>query len=80
MNGVQACDFPYVPKRQITEMAMEEMHRVQKDAPFGWVLSLQRMLHSPATHRVDQSRSPWRLDEAKKRLAPHSPPPLASPR
>ncbi len=59
---------------------MEEMHRVQKDAPFGWVLSLQRMLNSPATHRVDQSQAPWRLDEAKKHQIPENLPHLAGPR
>jgi hypothetical protein len=59
---------------------MEEMHRAQKDAPFGWVLSLQRMLRTPATHRVDQSQSPWRLDAAKKHLIPKDLPRLTAPR
>lgn len=60
---------------------MEEMHRVQKDAPFGWVLSLQQMLRARAAHRVDQSQSPWRLDEAKKQhLMPKDLPHLSAPR
>jgi hypothetical protein len=61
-------------------MNMEETTRLHKDVPFGWALSLQRMMTGAATHRVDQSKAPWRLDEAKRHLLPDDLPHLASPR
>ena len=59
---------------------MEELHRIHKDVPFGWALALQNLLTRGPTHRVDQSRAPWRLDEAKKHLIPDNLPNLAAPR
>jgi len=61
-------------------MDMEEATRLHKDAPFGWVLALQNMVGGVATHRVDQSRAPWRQDEARKSLIPDNLPRLAAPR
>lgn len=59
---------------------MEESHRLHKDVPFGWVLSLQRLMSQGAPYRVDQSTSPWRLDEAKRHLLPDDLHNLAAPR
>lgn len=59
---------------------MEETTRLHKDVPFGWALSLQRMLTGGVTHRVDQSKAPWRLDETKRGLLPDDLPKLAAPR
>lgn len=59
---------------------MEELSRIHKDAPFGWVLSLQTLLSRGATHRVDQSRAPWRLDCEKAHLLPSNLHNLAAPR
>jgi hypothetical protein len=61
-------------------MGMEEATRLHKDVPFGWALSLQRVLAGAATHRVDQSKAPWRLDEAKRHLLPDDLHNLAAPR
>lgn len=59
---------------------MDELFKTHKDVPHGWVLSLQTMLSRGATHRVDQSRAPWRLDEVKRHLIPDDLHHLAAPR
>jgi hypothetical protein len=64
----------------LQEMGMEEATRLHNDVPFGWALALQRMLFGAATHRVDQSKAPWRQDEAKPHLLPDDLPHLTAPR
>ncbi|HEX5379787.1 MAG TPA: hypothetical protein VFW47_14520 [Phenylobacterium sp.] len=59
---------------------MEELSKQHKDVPFGWALSLQRMLTRGPSHRVDQSRAPWRQEEPRTHLLPDDLHNLAAPR